>query len=337
PVPNGTYQVTLKLAETWATASGQRIFSVKAEGATVISNLDIFSEVGANTADDKTFSVDVSDGALTLAFVTDVQNPMVEGISVFSTSTAPAPPAPGAVSGVISSTGGGAISGATVSVCPSAGVACGVTATTASNGSYSVSVPAGSYYVWATASGFTDTYSGGGHSASDPADAPVTVTSGNTTTVSLAMPPVPPSPGTVSGVISSTGGGAISGATVSVCPSAGVACGVTATTASNGSYSVSVPAGSYYVWATAPGFTDTYSGGGHSASDPADATVAVTSGNTTTVSLAMPPVSSPTFTPIFINAGSTSSYTDSAGNVWVKDQMFSGGKTFTATTTSIAG
>jgi hypothetical protein len=251
----------------------------------------------------------------------------------------PVPPAPGTVSGVISQSGGGAISGATVSVCPSAGVACGVTATTASNGSYSVSVPADSYYVWATASGFTDTYSGGGHSASDPADAPVAVTSGSTTTVSLAMPPVPPAPGTVSGVISQSGGGAISGATVSVCASPGDACGVTATTSSTGSYSLSVAPGTYYVWATASGFTDQYFGGGHSASDPADATIAVTSGGTTSVSLTMSPVSPPpqTFTPIYIDSGSTSSYTDSNGVVWQKDTYFLGGKTYAAKSQAIAG
>jgi hypothetical protein len=81
-VPNGTYQVTLKLAETWATGAGQRVFSVQAEGVTVLSNLDIFAEVGANAVDDKTLTVNVTDGALTLTFVTGVQNPMVEGISV---------------------------------------------------------------------------------------------------------------------------------------------------------------------------------------------------------------------------------------------------------------
>jgi Malectin domain/Carboxypeptidase regulatory-like domain/Glycosyl hydrolase family 52/Domain of unknown function (DUF4965) len=236
PEAAGSYQVTLKFAEVAKSGVGTRVFSVQAEGATVLSNLDVFAEVGENVADDKTFTVPVTDGALTLNFVTGVQNPMVEGIQVVPAGSTPPPPVNGTVSGVVSSTSGPAISGATVSVCPSPGVACGVTTTTASNGSYSVSVPAGSYYVWAQASGFTDTYSGGGHSASDPADAPVTVASGGTTTESLSMPPV------------------------------------------------------------------------------------VTS-----------------FTPIFINAGSTKSYTDSVGNVWLSDRDFSGGKTFTAATTTITG
>ncbi|MDQ1485930.1 MAG: hypothetical protein QOJ62_1623 [Actinomycetota bacterium] len=331
PEPAGSYKVTLKLAETWATAAGQRVFSVQAEGTTVLSNLDIFAEVGANSADDKTFTVPVSDGALTLTFVTGVQNPMVEGVEVI-----PVTASPGTVSGVISSTSGPAISGASVSVCPSAGVACGVTATTAGNGSYSVSVAPGTYYVWAHATGYTDTYSGGGHSASDPLNSTITVSSGGTTTVSLAMPATVVAPGTVSGVISSTSGPAISGATVSVCPTAGVACGVTATTASNGSYSVSVAPGTYYAWAHATGYTDTYSGGGHSASDPLNSTITVSSGATTTVSLAMPPVTT-SFTPVFVNSGSTSAYTDAAGNIWASDRFFTGGKTFAATARTITG
>jgi hypothetical protein len=237
PEAAGNYQVTLKFAEVAKTGVGTRVFSVQAEGSNVLTNLDVFAEVGEDVADDKTFTVPVTDGALSLNFVTGVQNPMVEGIEVVPVGGgSPPPPVNGTVSGTVTSTSGPAISGATVNVCPSPGVACGVTTATASNGSYSVSVAAGSYYVWSQASGFTDTYSGGGHSSSDPADSPVGVSAGSTTSVSLSMPPV------------------------------------------------------------------------------------VTS-----------------FTPIFINAGSTKSYTDSVGNVWLADRDFSGGKTFTAATTTIAG
>jgi hypothetical protein len=145
----------------------------------------------------------------------------------------------------------------------------------------------------------------------------------------------PPTNGTVSGTVSSTSGPAISGATVNVCPSPGVACGVTTTTASNGSYSVSVSAGSYYVWAHASGFTDTYSGGGHSASDPADSPVGVSAGGTTTVALSMPPVVT-SFTPIFINSGSTAVYIDTLGNRWIADFDYSGG-TKIQTTNAVVG
>ena len=56
-VPNGTYDVTLKTAETYWTQKGARVFSVTAEGRSVVSNLDIFAEVGKNRALDKKFTV----------------------------------------------------------------------------------------------------------------------------------------------------------------------------------------------------------------------------------------------------------------------------------------
>lgn len=67
-VANGTYQVTLKMVEDWANASGQRRFDVRAEGTTVLTAFDIFASCGALTACDRTFSVTVSDGQLNLQF-----------------------------------------------------------------------------------------------------------------------------------------------------------------------------------------------------------------------------------------------------------------------------
>ena len=66
-VPNGDYTVNLLFAENWsgAWAAGVRVFSVQMEGTTVISNLDIFSEVGARTALVKSVPVTVADGQLT--------------------------------------------------------------------------------------------------------------------------------------------------------------------------------------------------------------------------------------------------------------------------------
>jgi hypothetical protein len=82
PLPNGTYSVTLKFADTYSTAAGQRIFSVTAQGATVLTDLDVCADVGQGAADDKTFTATVTNGTLTLGFVTGVQNPMVEAIQV---------------------------------------------------------------------------------------------------------------------------------------------------------------------------------------------------------------------------------------------------------------
>ncbi|HVI30548.1 malectin, partial [Phenylobacterium sp.] len=46
PVANGSYSVTLKFAELYYNAAGQRVFDVSAEGALVLDNLDIFASAG---------------------------------------------------------------------------------------------------------------------------------------------------------------------------------------------------------------------------------------------------------------------------------------------------
>jgi chitinase len=67
-VPNGTYQVGLKMVEDWANAAGQRKFDVRIEGATVLSGFDIFASCGAFTACDRTFTASVTDGQLNVGF-----------------------------------------------------------------------------------------------------------------------------------------------------------------------------------------------------------------------------------------------------------------------------
>jgi chitinase len=67
-VPNGTYQVGVKMVEDWANAAGQRKFDVRIEGATVLSGFDIFASCGAFTACDRTFTASVTDGQLNVQF-----------------------------------------------------------------------------------------------------------------------------------------------------------------------------------------------------------------------------------------------------------------------------
>ncbi|HEY9522611.1 MAG TPA: malectin domain-containing carbohydrate-binding protein, partial [Thermopolyspora sp.] len=67
-LPNGDYQVTLKMVEDWATASGQRKFDVRVEGVTVLSGFDIFASCGKFTACDRTFDTTVGDGHLNVQF-----------------------------------------------------------------------------------------------------------------------------------------------------------------------------------------------------------------------------------------------------------------------------
>src|SRR5208282_3026609 len=48
PLADGSYNVTLKFAEIYWTAAGERIFNVSMQGTQVISDLDIYSKVGKN-------------------------------------------------------------------------------------------------------------------------------------------------------------------------------------------------------------------------------------------------------------------------------------------------
>lgn len=80
PVANGTYSVTLKFADN--VGAGQRVFDVKMEGTTVLSNFDIYAKAGNNTAYDVTIPVSVADGVLNLGFVTKISSPKINGIVV---------------------------------------------------------------------------------------------------------------------------------------------------------------------------------------------------------------------------------------------------------------
>ncbi len=90
PVAAGKYDVRLYLAETHAKSQviGGRTFHVAAESVTVLKDLDVYAEVGANTGLVKTFTVGVTDGTLDLDFVKRVQNPSIKGIEILPHVTA---------------------------------------------------------------------------------------------------------------------------------------------------------------------------------------------------------------------------------------------------------
>ena len=82
-VPAGTYQVTLMMAETAFNAANRRVFDVYAEGQLALDNLDIFAEVGSNTAlEKKTDRLTVNDGVLNLYFKPDIDIPVLSGLVV---------------------------------------------------------------------------------------------------------------------------------------------------------------------------------------------------------------------------------------------------------------
>lgn len=80
PVANGTYSVVLKFADNVGT--GKRVFDVKMEGTTVLSNFDIYAKAGNNTAYDVTIPVSVADGVLNIGFVSKIGSPKINAIVV---------------------------------------------------------------------------------------------------------------------------------------------------------------------------------------------------------------------------------------------------------------
>ncbi len=68
PLADGTYHLNLMFAENYYTKRGTRVFTVKAEGATILSNFDIFAKVGKNHADIESFVVKVTGNRLDLGF-----------------------------------------------------------------------------------------------------------------------------------------------------------------------------------------------------------------------------------------------------------------------------
>ncbi|MCC6650388.1 MAG: T9SS type A sorting domain-containing protein [Candidatus Eisenbacteria bacterium] len=84
PVVPGRHRLRLYFAETYSgiTAAGQRVFDVEVEGATVLSNFDVFALVGANRALVRTFYVDVPDSIMTVGFVHNVENPAIKALEV---------------------------------------------------------------------------------------------------------------------------------------------------------------------------------------------------------------------------------------------------------------
>lgn len=91
-VPNGTYLVLLKNVEMYWTAVGDRVFSVAINGVTVLNNLDIYSEVGKNVADDHSFYVTVTTGLIDIVATATADNAEFAAIGVIS--EAPCSPTP---------------------------------------------------------------------------------------------------------------------------------------------------------------------------------------------------------------------------------------------------
>jgi hypothetical protein len=92
PVPAGNYQVTLKFAEFYFNAAGDRVFNVSINGNQVLTNFDIFTDAGGeNVADDKVFNnIQPSNGQIVIQLgPASVNNAKISAIQII-----PQPPTP---------------------------------------------------------------------------------------------------------------------------------------------------------------------------------------------------------------------------------------------------
>ncbi len=86
--PGSSYTVRLHFAEIYFTAAGFREFDVLVNGTQVLTNLDIFATVGANTALVRDFTTTAtSSGQITIQYVNVVENAKSSGIEILSTSS----------------------------------------------------------------------------------------------------------------------------------------------------------------------------------------------------------------------------------------------------------
>jgi hypothetical protein len=84
PLPSGKYLVRLHFAEINLNmkAGALRVFDVRLEGQPVLTNFNIMTEAGFQTALVKSFTVLVSDGSLDIDFVHKIENPKISAIEI---------------------------------------------------------------------------------------------------------------------------------------------------------------------------------------------------------------------------------------------------------------
>jgi hypothetical protein len=95
PIANGTYNIALHFAETYLTASGQRIFSFTVNGVST-GNIDVVAQAGAanKALIVNVPNVSVTNGNLKITSVKNVQEPILNAIGITTAVVTPPPPPP---------------------------------------------------------------------------------------------------------------------------------------------------------------------------------------------------------------------------------------------------
>jgi beta-galactosidase len=83
PLPNGRYRVLLRFAEPAATAAGERLFDVTANGLVKLHEFDILQAAGGRLKGvDRAFDAEVDHGVLLLAFRPRRGKALVSALSI---------------------------------------------------------------------------------------------------------------------------------------------------------------------------------------------------------------------------------------------------------------
>jgi uncharacterized protein (DUF608 family) len=85
PVTDANYEVTLKFTEIFFETTDARVFDVKIENDTVISDFDIYALDGKNAAYDVTIPANVTDGTLNIVMIPVIENPKLSALVVRKT------------------------------------------------------------------------------------------------------------------------------------------------------------------------------------------------------------------------------------------------------------
>jgi methionine-rich copper-binding protein CopC len=93
PIANGEYLIRMHFVENYWTAPGLRVFSTTMENKQVLSNFDIFTEVGYREALVKDFTTTLSDGILNIDFTPTANRVAIAGLEIFKVDTTQAAPA----------------------------------------------------------------------------------------------------------------------------------------------------------------------------------------------------------------------------------------------------
>lgn len=87
-VPNGSYRVILMTCENYFNQADARKFDVVIEKTHKMESIDIFAQVGKNTAYDLVFNnISITDGILDIHFSALIDHPLINGIIVENLST----------------------------------------------------------------------------------------------------------------------------------------------------------------------------------------------------------------------------------------------------------